>query len=181
VLSSLRRHTRFIGSIGSETQQNASRWRALTYDSLERGSSSLPPAIVIQENAESWAQGFVSRVIDNTIRPLVHAFRPGYDLKLNAKALSSMNNLAIDAYLWSHKVNTGLFRHDFHPLFFPFNEMFNPQEMVRESGTRTKTERTVKIVASVGLGLKSSVAKGLDHDPEQALHLKVPIVTVKDI
>jgi len=119
--------------------------------------------------------------MDNTIRPLVHMFRPEYDLELSAGTLSLLNNLAIDAYLWSHKVNTGLFRHDFHPLFFPFDAIFNPDEMVREPGTRTRTEGSVRIVASVGLGLKSSVARGPDQHPEEVLQLRVPMVTAEDV
>ena len=136
---------------------------------------------MIEENAASWAKSFVSRVMDNTVRSLVHMLRPEYELKLKEEALTPLNNLAVDAYLWSHKVNTGFFRHDFHPHFFPSNEMFNPEEMARETGIRTRTERTVRIVACVGLGLKSSVARGPDQDPEQVLQLKVPIVTAKDI
>jgi len=135
---------------------------------------------VIEENAASWAKTFVSRVMNNTIRPLVQLFRPEYELQLNAKILTSLNNLAVDVYLWSYKANTGLFRHDFYPYFFPPNELFYPQEMIRESGARIK-ERTIRIVVCVGMGLRSSVARGPDQDPEQALQLKVPIVTAKDI
>ena len=174
----LKAHSQFIGS---ETQQDAARWRALTYNSLERGSSSPLATIVVEDNAASWAKEFVSHVMENTIKALVHMFRPEYELELSAKTLTSFNDLAVDAYLWNHQANTGFFHHDFHPHFFPSNELFNSREMVRESGIRTTTERTVRIVACVGMGLKSSAARGPDQDPEQVVQLKVPIVTARDI
>jgi hypothetical protein len=84
---------------------------------------------------------------------------------------NTLKNIATKAYKWSYNVNTGYLNHDFRPHFFPPNAEFNSQEMENETKSSTRSfsfvsKSTEKIIASVGLGLKSSAARGPDQGPE---------------
>ena len=160
----------------SETQQSAARWRAWTYQSLEWQQSLR--ADKVEENAASWAEKFLTRIMATTITPLVDMFKSEPKFELKPQVIAEIKQLAVDAYLWRHKVNTGFFHHDFHPFLFKFDEKFDPQTMAREARTKMKPER---IIASVGLGLKSSAAKGQNQKPQEVLQLKVSVVATKDI
>jgi hypothetical protein len=110
---------------------------------------------------------------------LADAFKPSHGLKLKPKDEKALTKLAKSAYLWNDKVNTRFFGHDFHPCIFKFDERFNSKEMELKSWVGTRNiQKTGRIFASVGLGLKSSVARGPSQKPEEVWQAKVPIVAV---
>lgn len=116
----------------------------------------------------------------DTITPLIHIFDPKHPFKLKTRDTAALTDVGIDAYLWSHKVNTQFFHHDFHPFQFKFDEKFNSHRMQREGAGSTKVKGG-KIFACVGLGLQSSIARGPNHIPEEELQLRAPVITADDI
>ena len=74
-------------------------------------------------------------------------------------------------------MKTRFFRYDFHPHLFPFDEAFKDESMDVLWAGETKKETPEKIIASVGLGLKTSIARGPNREPEEVWQVKVPIVT----
>jgi len=134
--------------------------------------------------AEAWAEKFASDTMGPKITQLTSIFNsePRFKLK-ELKELKELKTVAMEAYLWSYNVNTGFFGHDFHPFMSPFDAEFNPQEMQREarSGSKVQTKEKERIVMSVGLGLRSSVARGPNDKPEEVLQVQVPVVTMYDL
>ena len=118
----------------------------------------------------------MSQIMRRVLNQLVDTSK----LDKNSALKNTLKNIATKAYKWSYNVNTGYLNHDFRPHFFPPNAEFNSQEM--ENGAKSSTrsflvfKSTEKIIASVGLGLKSSAARGPDQGPEEVLHRKVRVL-----
>ena len=123
----------------------------------------------------------MSQIMEEVLNRLVDTSKPD---KISALK-NTLKNIATKAYKWSYNVNTGYLNHDFRPHFFPPNAEFNSQEM--ESGAKSSTrifsvfKSTEKIIASVGLGLKSSAARGPNQRPEEELRRKVRVVRASGI
>jgi hypothetical protein len=161
-----------------ESQENAARWRSWTYHAFERQLSS---ECNIEENASAWAEYFATGITDNVIKPLLELFGPNRKLdSIDSISQDLLRKVATSAYLWNHKVNTGFFQYDFHPYLPQFNEVFNPQCMKRDGVPKEKAT-TGNIIACVGMGLKTSIAKGMDCDLEEVWQLRARIVTQADI
>jgi hypothetical protein len=135
------------------------------------------PQRKVEDIVAARSKVFASDITDKAIKPLLQIFNP--DRELDVKWQEQLKNLAEKAYIWSHKVNTSFFQYDFHPLWFPFGETFDPHNMKREGASRIRT--TGQILACVGMGLKTSAAKGSNREPEEVVQVQVPIVTDADI
>jgi hypothetical protein len=135
------------------------------------------PQLKVEDVAAAWSKERASHITDNTINPLHQKLND--DSKLNStKWQEQLENIAKEAYIWSHKVNTSFFQYDFHPFSFVYGIQFDPQNMKPDGGSSKTTET---ILGCVGMGLKISAAKGPKREPEEILQVRVPIVTKADI
>ena len=133
-----------------------------------------------EEAAVAWANNFATSITATAIEPLVDIFNPNRKLELDSLDVTALKKLAVDAYLWSYKVNTSFFHHDFHPIICKLDEEFDPRNMVREGVPKVRMT-TGRIITCVGLGLESSAARGPKDEPETVVQLQIPIVTAEDI
>lgn len=131
----------------------------------------------VEERADAWGEGFMQVVLNEIIKPIVNAFQSqsenGYQFP--DKLAKLLQKIGRDAYYWSFSANTTYLHHDFHLI------LFHPCAFVADDmqlGDKYKLSPDGSTtVASVGLGLKSSVALGHDKDPEAVWQEKVPVIT----
>jgi hypothetical protein len=181
VLNSLYRGTDVFGS---EPQENAARWRAWTYKVLESKFSHQgreQRTLKLQEAAAIWGRQTAKLIVQDSIKPVSEIFRSTPDFALNSRDQAQLESLLFKAYLWKHKVNTSFFHHDFHPRFLGFDEIFDAQQMEREGVSKAATPARERIIACVGMGLKSSIARGPNDKPKEVWQLKVPVVTADEV
>jgi hypothetical protein len=169
---------------GSEPQENAARWRAWTYRAIEHHHFQLEgpepdDKFDMDKIATAWAKDFASRITTDVTKKLVDMLDSDQKApEMTEGVEKELMVLAKAAYLWRDKVNTRFFGHDFHPYLFPFDEKFDPDMMeVKVEVGRGRVKRPRKIIASVGLGLRSSVARGPDRRPKEVWQAGVPIAT----
>jgi hypothetical protein len=177
-----------------EPQENTARWRSWTYraierlpssgsvshighDSVKQHQSSKPNyELEVKKNAAAWAKTFAFKIRTEVIQRLLEIFTSDCESQLTPEIMHDLEHLAEDAYFWNDNVNTSVFSRNFHPYIFPFDEKFNLEMMETTfvGGGKAK-KMPKKIIASVGLGLKSSKVKG-PQQLEEMLHIKVPVV-----
>jgi hypothetical protein len=168
----------------SEPQGNAARWRAWTYKVLESKVSSQgreQRTLKLQEAAAIWARKTAKFIVQDSIKPVSEIFRSKSDFALNSRDQAQLERLLVRAYLWKHKVNTSFFHHDFHPQFLGFDDVFDAQQMEREGANKAATPTRERMIACVGMGLKSSIARGPNDQPKEVWQLKVPVVTADEV
>jgi hypothetical protein len=157
-----------------DSQIDAARWRSLTYSVIEAASTSRADSV--ERRAELWGDSFMRLITGRVVQPLIEAFQnavPHGVPNLDAST-TLLQKLGRDAYMWSFRSKTNHLHRDFHPIMFGRSKAFGLDEM---QGLGVINPLGSPIVASVGLGLKSSVAPGHHHDPKEGWQEKVPVIT----
>jgi hypothetical protein len=157
----------------SEPQLNASKWRSLAFAGLDRqSSSSNSPRDA--SYAKTFAYIFENSVLSALVTAIfgpVHASR----FRISSKDHNALVNMGKSAYCWNRDVKSTFLLQDFHVIVYGGNDIFDPSEMQLHENYSVNPKSPV--VATIGLGLQSSLTHGSEQEQTAVWQEKVTVVT----
>jgi len=155
-----------------EPQIVAGRWRAASFAAIEQdGDASVKDAM--------WAKEFVSHVTESTIAPLVRAVHDAWDVSMLPKSFwDALFEIGRTAYLWNRDVKCECVSLDFRVVMSSDGERYDDTSMALYDRHNARFDgKGRKILAAVGMGLKTSAVSGDDEPAQEVWHEKVDVLT----